>query len=124
MLFGEVDTSYPDHNVKGALKGGLVGFWSLRGAFWPKLYKTVAGHPQLSGNGSPVWTPNPDLEGPGPLCFWSHGASLSRRVYNTKVVVNVPNSAWPQEQANVWLSKHTLQIKINLILSIVFLIPI
>ena len=26
---------------------------------------------------------------------WSRGHSLSRGVYNTKVVVNVPNSAWP-----------------------------
>ena len=31
-------------------KGGPVGFWSLSGAFWQKLYKTkVAGHPQYSG---------------------------------------------------------------------------
>ena len=30
-------------------------------------FKTkVAGHPQLSGYGLPVWTPNQDLEGPGP----------------------------------------------------------
>ena len=34
----------------------------------------------------------------GPVCFWSHGASFPRRVYNIKVVVNVPNSAWPQGQ--------------------------
>ena len=35
------------------------------------------------------------------VCFWSHGNSLSRGVYNTKVVKYVPNrypshSAWPQ----------------------------
>ena len=41
--------------VQGAQKGGPVGFWSLRGAFWQKLYKTkVAGHPQLSGVGHPI----------------------------------------------------------------------
>ena len=32
----------------------------------------------------------------GPVSFWSRGHSLSRRVYKIKVVVNVPNSAWPQ----------------------------
>ena len=56
-------------------KRGPVGFWSLSSAFWQKLYKTkVAGHPQLSWDRSPVWTPNPDLEGPGPhvlLELWS-----------------------------------------------------
>ena len=32
-----------------------------------KLYQTkVARHPQYSGGGSPLWTRNPDLEGPGP----------------------------------------------------------
>ena len=52
--------------------------------------------------------------------------SLSRGVYNTKVVVNVPNSAQPQGQgiglegptgpwkANVWLSRHTLVIILTL----------
>ena len=54
-----------------------MGFWSLRGAFWQKLYKTkVAGHPQLSGARSPYRTQNPDLE----PCH-----SLSSGVYNTKV---------------------------------------
>ena len=47
--------------------GGLVGFWSLSGAFWQKLYKTkTAGQPQYSGSRSLLWMPNPDLEGPGP----------------------------------------------------------
>ena len=34
----------------------------------------------------------------GPVCFWSHGASLPSGVYKIKVVVHVPNSAWPQGQ--------------------------
>ena len=52
---------------EGGQKGILVGFWSLRCAFWRTLYQTkVAGHPQLSGVRSPVWIPNLDLEGPGP----------------------------------------------------------
>ena len=50
----------------------------------------------------------------GPVSFWSHGHSLSRGVYKIKVVVNGPNSAWPQGQANVCLSPHTLLITINL----------
>ena len=49
-----------------------------------------------------------------PVCFWSLSASLSRGVYKIKVVVNGPNSAWPQGQANVCLSPHTLLITINL----------
>jgi hypothetical protein len=28
----------------------------------------------------------------GPMCFWSHGQSFSGKVYNTKVVVHLPNS--------------------------------
>ena len=76
--------------------------------------------PQLRGVdhlfGPQIWK---DL---GLVSFWSHGASLPRGVYNTKVVVNVPNSAWPQGQgiglkepagpwkANVWLSTQTLLI--------------
>ena len=85
-----LDTPYPDPRVKG----GLVGFWSLSCVFWRSLYQTkVAGHLQISGGRSPYCTPNPDLEGPGPVCFWSHGASFPRRVYKIKVVVNVPYSA-------------------------------
>ena len=62
-----LDTPYPDPR-------SLVGFWSLSCAFWHKLFNTKVGeHPQLSGNGSPVWTPNPNLEGPGPMSFWSCG---------------------------------------------------
>ena len=53
--------------VQVGKKGGPVGFWSLRGAFWQKLYQPkVARHPQLSGGRSLYMTPNPDLEGPGP----------------------------------------------------------
>ena len=63
----KLNTIYPDPVVQGAQKGDPVGFWSLSCAFWWILYKTiVAGHPQLSGGRSPVQTPNPDLEGPGP----------------------------------------------------------
>ena len=62
-----LDTPYPDPRVHEAQKGGLVGFWSLSRVFWRTLYKTkVAGHTQLSGGRSPLWTPNLDLEGPGP----------------------------------------------------------
>ena len=70
-------------------------------------------HPQLSGVGH--------LFGPQIWIWKDLGLdSLSRVVYNIKVVVNVPNSAWPQGQiislegpagpwkANVWLSPHTL----------------
>ena len=47
-------------------RGGTGGLLSLSRAFWQKLYQTkVAGLPQLSGNGSPLRTPNPNLEGPG-----------------------------------------------------------
>ncbi len=28
----------------------------------------------------------------GPMCFWSDGQSFSGKVYNTKVVVHLPNS--------------------------------
>ena len=56
-------------------RGAPMWFWSLSNAFWRTLYNTkVAGHPQLCGGRSPVWTLNPDLEGPGPVCFWSNGA--------------------------------------------------
>ena len=83
--------------VQGGLKGGPVGFWSLSHAFWLKLYNTkVAGHPQLSGGWSPYRTPNPDLEGPGPSALLEPWCLILRRVYKIKVVVNVPNSAWPQ----------------------------
>ena len=50
-----------------------------------KLIKTKdAVHPWFSGGGSLFWTPNPDLEGPGPwkdlgpMSIWSHGHSLWR----------------------------------------------
>ena len=88
-----LDTLYPDPESKGGPKGGPVGFRSLRGAFWQKLYKTkVTGHPQYSGSRTLLWMPNPYLEGPGPVvCFWGCVASLSRRVYNTIVVVLVLN---------------------------------
>ena len=69
-----LDTPYPDPR-------SLVGFWSLSCAFWQKLFNTKVGeHPQLSGNGSPVWTPNPNLEGPGPMSFWSCGPHHRERV--------------------------------------------
>ena len=57
---------------------------------------------------------------------WAQCDSVSRRFKKIKVVVNVPNSAWPQGQgiglegpagswkANVWLSPHTLVIILNL----------
>ena len=32
----------------------------------------------------------------GPVCFWSCGPSFSWRVYNTKVVVHVPNRYPPK----------------------------
>ena len=57
----------------------------------------------------------------GPMCFWSSGLSLSRRVYKIPF-----NSAWPLGQgiglewpagpwkANVWLSQHTLLFRLKL----------
>ena len=62
-----LDTLYPDLRVWGGPKGGQVGICSPSCAFGGTLYQTkVEGHTQLSGGRSPFWTPNPDLEGPGP----------------------------------------------------------
>ena len=77
-------TQYPW--CPGGPNGGPVGFWSLHHTFWQKLYKTkVAEHPLFSEAGH--------LFGPqSPVCFWSCGASLSRGVYNIKIVMYIPNS--------------------------------
>ena len=67
--------------VQGAQKGGPLGFWSLRGAFWRILDKTkVAGHPQLSGGRSPYRTPNPDLEGPGAVVTHFQGELITQKL--------------------------------------------
>ena len=60
----------------------LVG-WSL----------PIAGHPQLSGDRSPLWTQIQIQiwKGLAPVSFWSCGVSLSSRVYKMKVVVSVLN---------------------------------
>ena len=68
----------------------------------------VSGHPQISGGRSPVWTPNPDLEGLGPSVLLELWCLTFKGSDKIKVVVYVlnrypPNSAWPQGQANVWL---------------------
>ena len=74
-----LDSLYPDPWGTGAQKGGKVGFWSLRGAFWWKLYQTkVAGHLQDPKSRSGR--------------TWAQCDSVSRRFYK-KVVVNVPNRA-------------------------------
>ena len=58
----------------------------FEGLYRQKLYKTkVAGQFQ-------IWKDQ------GLVCFWSLSASLSRRFYKIKVVVDVPYSAWPQGQ--------------------------
>ena len=97
------------------LEGGKV----LGGKF---ITQKLLGTPNLVGLGHllgpQIWICK-DL---GPVCFWSRGYSLSWGVYKTKVVVYVPNSAWPLRQGiglerpagpwktNVWLSPHTLVI--------------
>ena len=95
-------------------RGPKWGAWWGSGAsampFGGKFIKQkLLGTPNLVGVGHLM---GPQIQ----ILFWSHGHSLSRGVYNTKVVVNVPKSAWPQGQgiglegaagpwkANVWLS--------------------
>ena len=113
-----MNTPYLAPRVQG-LKRRPEGFRSLSSAIWLKLYSTpnLVGIGHLIGPQIRIWK---DL---GLVCFWSHGVSLSSRVFNTKVIVNVPNSAWPQGQgiglhgpagpwkANVWLTPHTFVIK-------------
>ena len=89
--------------VQEAQKEGMVWFWSLSSAFWQKLFKTkVAGHPklllqkgrsrrQVTFFGPQIWIWK-DL---GLVCFWSLSLSLSRGVYNMKVVVYVQNWTLP-----------------------------
>ena len=66
--------------------------------FGGHYHTKVTGRPQISEVGQltgpqiKIWI---DL---GPVCFWSLSASLSRRFYKIKVVVDVPYSAWPQGQ--------------------------
>ena len=56
------------YSLTSRVQGGPVGYLSLSGAFWQKLYKTkVAGQPQLSGGRSPFWTTNLDLAIPTQL---------------------------------------------------------
>ena len=55
-----LDTPYPNLWDSTGVKGGWVVFWRLSSAIWQKFYNTTfAEHPQLSGGGSPFWTPNP-----------------------------------------------------------------
>ena len=56
------------YSLTSRVQGGPVGYLSLSGVFWQKLYKTkVAGQPQLSGGRSPFWTTNLDLAIPTQL---------------------------------------------------------
>ena len=75
--------------AQGAQKGGLVRFWSLRGAFWRKLYQTkVARHPQLSGGRSPYRTWR-GLQGPGrPMSGYSHILLVSNQILSLNTIFN------------------------------------
>ena len=70
------------------LVAGLTISFKCNGDFYGWILK-VAGHPQLREGRSPYRTPNLDLD----QCDL-----VSRRFYKTKVLVNVPYSAWTQGQ--------------------------
>ena len=91
--------------------------WSKRGTWWRSGASAVSFgvhfiKQKLLGTPNKIWK---DL---GPVSFWSCGHSLSRGVYK-KIVVYVPNSAWPWK-AIVWLSQHALVIKHNLYYNYLF----
>ena len=75
-------------------KMGPVGFWSLSCVFGQKIYqKKLQGTPNSVGVGHLIGPHIWIWKDLGLVCFWSHGVSLSKRVYNTKVAVNISNSA-------------------------------
>ncbi len=75
-------TLYPDPRGQGGPKQGVGGIYSLNCETRQNFYNTkVVGKDHFSGGGSYFWAHNPDLEGPGPMCFWSHGQSFSGKVY-------------------------------------------
>ena len=76
------------------LEGGKV----LGGKF---ITQKLLGTPNLVGLGYLIGPQIQIWKDLALVCFWSHGNSLSRGVYSTKVVKYVPNrypshSAWPQ----------------------------
>ena len=67
------------------------------------ITQKLLGTPNLVGVGQFFGPPIRIWKDLDPMCFWCLGASFSRWVYNTKVVVYVPNrypsnGAWPQGQ--------------------------
>ena len=79
------------------LQGGPKEGWWGSGAsamhFGGQFFKQKSHRaPNLVGVGH-LFGPQIQIQkGPCLVCFWSHGPSFSRRVYNTKVVADVPNS--------------------------------
>ena len=104
-----LDTLYLAPRVQGAQKGARWDSGASEVHFGGNfIEQKLLGTPKLVQVGH--------LFGPQ-IQIWKDMAqcvSVSRRFYKIKVVVYVPNSAWPQGQANVWLSQHTFGIKSNL----------
>ena len=113
-----LDTLYLAPRVQGAQKGARWDSGASEVHFGGNfIEQKLLGTPKLVQVGH--------LFGPQ-IQIWKDMAqcvSVSRRFYKIKVVVYVPNSAWPQGQgiglegpagpwkANVWLSQNTFGIK-------------
>jgi hypothetical protein len=73
---------------QGGPKQGLESIYSCNHETRKKIYKTkVVGKVCFSGGGSYFWARNPDPEGPGPMCFWSHGQLFSGKFYYTNYII-------------------------------------
>ena len=93
QVIGYVSAPGVDPRGQGGPKQGLESIYSRNRETRKFFYKTkVVGKVCFSGGGSYFWARNPDLEGPGPMCFWSHGESFSGKGYKTKVIMHLPNS--------------------------------
>ena len=89
----------PSSQGPGDLKGGPSGVLEPQQCIFGFnfLTKKLQGTPKLVGVGHLIGPQIWVWKNLGPVCFWSHG-TFPRRLYEIKVVVNVPNSAWPQGQ--------------------------
>ena len=81
--------------IRGARWGSGASLVHFGGKF---IKQKLLGTPNLVGIGHLIGPQIQIWKDLGLVCFWSLSALLSRRVYKTKVVVNVANSAWPQGQ--------------------------